>query len=231
MGILNDLQSFGVSIARFGRGLFVLHHPASPPQEPLQLYEAEGCPFSRKVREVLSELDLVYLSYPVARGSRHEAVLRNLGGKAQIPFLLDPNTGRRLYDAEDIITYLHERYGAGRSTSSFLLAPLQTASSVASSYLRRRGMVVQSHSEPPPKTLILYQYEGSPYCRKVREILHELDLPCLMKNVARGSLRRKELIAHGSKMQVPYLIDPNTQIAMYESEDIIRYLRKTYASS
>jgi glutathione S-transferase len=30
-------------------------------------------------------------------------------------------------------------------------------------------------------------------------------------------------------VQVPYLIDANTGAAMYESDDILRYLNKTYA--
>ena len=30
-------------------------------------------------------------------------------------------------------------------------------------------------------------------------------------------------------MMVPYLADPNTGTAMFESADIVRYLRETYA--
>jgi glutathione S-transferase len=29
-------------------------------------------------------------------------------------------------------------------------------------------------------------------------------------------------------MQVPYLADPNTQVEMFESDDIVHYLRETY---
>ena len=32
------------------------------------------------------------------------------------------------------------------------------------------------------------------------------------------------------KMQVPYLVDPNTGTGMFESGDIIDYLRETYAA-
>ena len=31
-------------------------------------------------------------------------------------------------------------------------------------------------------------------------------------------------------MQVPYLIDPNTGVAMYKAADIERYLRATYSA-
>ena len=70
--------------------------------------------------------------------------------------------------------------------------------------------------------------EGSPYCRKVRETLCELDLVHLVRNVPKGSPRRAELRERGGKVQVPYLVDPNTQREMYESDDIVAYLEREY---
>lgn len=32
----------------------------------------------------------------------------------------------------------------------------------------------------------------------------------------------------GGKQQFPYMVDPNTKISMYESDDIIRYLFDSY---
>lgn len=40
--------------------------------------------------------------------------------------------------------------------------------------------------------------------------------------------RRPALVAKGGKMQVPYLVDPNTGAALYESDDIVAYLHTTY---
>src|SRR5438034_1374129 len=77
--------------------------------------------------------------------------------------------------------------------------------------------------------LILYNMEGSPYCRKVRETLSELDLEHIVRNVPKGSPKRAALVARGGKMQVPYLIDPNTDRALYESDDIVTYLEAEYA--
>src|SRR5438445_521604 len=77
--------------------------------------------------------------------------------------------------------------------------------------------------------LILYNMEGSPYCRKVRETLSELDLEHVVRNVPKGSPKRAALVARGGKMQVPYLIDPNTDRALYESDDIVAYLEAEYA--
>jgi glutathione S-transferase len=49
----------------------------------------------------------------------------------------------------------------------------------------------------------------------------------------RGSIAvvHSQLLAErGGKVVMPYLIDPNTRISMYESAEIQRYLRKTYGS-
>ncbi len=36
------------------------------------------------------------------------------------------------------------------------------------------------------------------------------------------------LIAHGGKQQVPYLVDAECNVAMYESADIVEYLDKRF---
>jgi glutathione S-transferase len=80
----------------------------------------------------------------------------------------------------------------------------------------------------PQKMLELWGYEASPYSRLVREVLTELELPYVLHNVARQSPRREAFVAMSGKMQVPYLKDPNTGTALFESADIIAYLEKTY---
>lgn len=81
----------------------------------------------------------------------------------------------------------------------------------------------------PKEPLILYEYESSPFCRKVREAACVLDLPMEMRPCpgARKGFA-DELKARGGKFTVPYLADPNTGTEMYESEDILDYLLKTY---
>ena len=76
--------------------------------------------------------------------------------------------------------------------------------------------------------LTLYNMEGSPYCRRVREALTELDLEYIVRNVPKGSPKRAALVERGGKMQVPFLVDPNTDSAMYESDDIVAYLEAQY---
>jgi glutathione S-transferase len=232
---LNNAHSFLVSVARGGRGLMVTPHAlANPPrpEEPLELYHFEACPFCRKVREVLSELDLEYVSRPCTKGEgENRAFVRSKGGKEQFPFLVDPNTGAEMFESEDIIDYLAKTYGGGRSTLGKLASPLNTATAVAAGLLRHRGARLRRGANDQPKPdemLVLYNFEASPYCRKVRETLDELGLDALVKNVAKKSKRRPELVERGGKMLVPYLADPNTGQEMYESDDIVAYLEETY---
>jgi len=229
----NDAHSLAVSVLRFGRGLVALW-PREEPERPLELWDFEACPFCRKVREALSELDLPYVSRACARGSNNREQVLARGGKRLFPFLTDPNTGRELYESEEIIDYLYETYGAGRRRPGLdkVLASLNTVSSVVASAARpRRGGRVRigyEHREQPPELLVLYGFEASPYCRKVRERLHELNLDALVINVAKKSPHRRQLVERGGKMQVPYLADPNTGVALYESDDICAYLDRTY---
>ena len=232
---LNDVWSLGASIFRIGRGMRVepynREHPPRP-EETLELYDFEACPFCRKVREVLSELDLNYIEHTCGQGAekkRREA--EQLGGKRQFPFLVDPNTGEKRYESEAIIDYLRETYGEGRSGTSRMLSPLNTVTAGFASMVRPRGGRVRSglESRPQPaERLILYSFEISPFCRKVRERLCELNLDYAVRNVAKKSPRRPELVERGGTMMVPYLIDPNTGKEMYESDDILDYLEETY---
>ena len=62
----------------------------------------------------------------------------------------------------------------------------------------------------------------------VREKLVELELPHLMKSSGRGSPKRQELVDRRGTFQAPYLEDPNTGVAMFESAAIVKYLEETY---
>lgn len=82
----------------------------------------------------------------------------------------------------------------------------------------------------PEKNLILYEYDGSPFCKRVRETINLLDLtveyrPC---PGARQSFFSQELKERTGRQTVPYLIDPNTNAELFESDDQIEYLLKTY---
>jgi glutathione S-transferase len=223
-----------VSVLRYGRGWIVAPvaraHPPRP-EEPLELFDHESCPLCRKVREAMSELDLSYVERSCPRGDLTKRTLVRSKGQEMFPLLVDPNNGVEMYESEDIVTYLAETYGAGRPTLGKMLSPLNTLSSAIASAVRPFGSRVVAGCESrkqPPRLLELWNFEASPYCRKVRETLCALNLDYVVHNVAKRSQRRPELVALGGKMMVPYLVDPNTEVAMYESEDIIAYLRRTY---
>jgi glutathione S-transferase len=234
MGVANDVSSFLGTVVRLGRGITPVITAAQRPDpaQLLDLFEFEGCPYCRKVREILCELDLDYKVHPVAHGSPGRAALRKLGGKVQVPFLVDPNTGVQMYESDDINAYLNATYGAGRragwrlpvpSLVDDLVSGLATAARLGAGTRCRVGE--RRHQIEP---LTLYNMEGSPYCRKVREALSTLDLEHIVRNVPKGSPKRAALKERGGKIQVPFLIDPNTGTELYESDDIVAYLEQRY---
>jgi glutathione S-transferase len=84
-------------------------------------------------------------------------------------------------------------------------------------------------SNPPELPLELWSYEVSPFCRIVREVLCGLEIPYHLHNMARGSSKRPGFVERSGKMMVPYLVDPNTGNELFESAEIVAYLRETYA--
>ncbi len=227
---LDVVTSFASSAARLGAGLAV-GPLGKRPEKLLELYEFEACPFCRKVREALSMLDLDVLVRPCPKGGerfRPEVIAR--GGKKQFPWLVDPNTGHAMYESDEIVRYLYERYGDGRVPWQLALGPLTMATLMASSAWRPLAGVWVRPSRAPERPLELWSFEASPYCRLVRERLCELELPYVLHNVAKGSPKRAAFVERSGKMQVPYLVDPNTGRALFESADIVAYLERTYAA-
>uniref|UniRef100_A0A804LVE4 GST N-terminal domain-containing protein n=1 Tax=Zea mays TaxID=4577 RepID=A0A804LVE4_MAIZE len=77
------------------------------PEKPIEIYEFEGCPFCRKVREMVTVLDLDVLFYPCPKkGPTFRPKVLEMGGKKQFPYMVDPNTGVAMYESDDIIKYL-----------------------------------------------------------------------------------------------------------------------------
>ena len=218
------------TIARLGTGAFA-GPVGSRPEKALVLYEFEACPFCRKVREALSILDLDAEIRPCPKGGptfRPEVGQR--GGKEQFPYLVDANTGTEMYESDDIIRYLFERYGAGAVPFPLRLGPITDATAIAASAVRFGSGSRYRRSNPPAKPLELWSFEASPFCRIAREALCELELPYTIHNVAKGSPKRDAFVARSGKMMVPYLVDPNRDRAMFESADIVSYLNDTYAA-
>jgi glutathione S-transferase len=224
--------SFLASTLRLGAGM-TARAPANAkrPAKLLELYEFEACPFCRKAREALTALDLDAHVFPCPRGGRYRAVMKAIGGKEQFPFLVDPNTGEKMYESDAIVRYLAETYGDGRVPLSLSLGPITTLSaSLASAVRPHRGRRARPAREPE-KPLELWSFEASPYCRLAREALCELQIPYLLHNVGARGAGRPAFEARSGKMMVPYLVDPNTGASMFESADITAYLEKTYGAA
>lgn len=222
--------SFAASLARLGAGMQVAG-VGRRPERPLVLYDFEACPYCRKVREALSILDLDAEIRPCPLGgTRFRPEVQRRGGKMQFPYLDDPNTRRALYESDDIVRYLVAEYGDGTVPLALALGPLTVVSSGLASLARLGRGASARASRVPTAPLELWSFEASPYCRLVREVLCELEIPYLLHNVAKGSAKREAFVARAGKMQVPWLWDPNTGQGLYESADIVRYLETTYGA-
>ena len=206
------------------------------PEKPLKLYEFEGCPFCRKVREAIVWLDLDPVVYPCPQGGkRFREFVQETGGKAQFPYLIDENTGVKMYESDDIIEYLYENYGPGKDKVPSLISrsPVVTVAAGLGMLGRMgKGNKLDANSKAAEKAvepIVFYGYETSPFCKIVRERLVELEIPHQIKSTGRGSYKRKELLKKRGTFQVPYIEDPNTKKAMFESKAILEYLNREYA--
>ncbi|KAK8633115.1 hypothetical protein V6N13_013969 [Hibiscus sabdariffa] len=200
------------------------------PEKLIEIYEFESCPFCRKVREIVSILDLDVLFYPCPKnGPTFRPKVTEMGGKQQFPYMVDPNTGVAMYESDEIIKYLVRNYGDGRVPFMLSLGPLTTLTEAFAMISRLEKGTYYTPSKLPPKPLEIWSFEGSPFCKIAREVLVELELPHIQRSCPRGSPKRNILLEKAGHFQVPYLEDPNTGVQMFESAEIVDYLRATYA--
>ncbi|XP_057777925.1 uncharacterized protein LOC130996649 isoform X1 [Salvia miltiorrhiza] len=212
------------------------------PEKPIEIYEFESCPFCRKVREIVAVLDLDVLYYPCPRnGPNFRPKVSQMGGKQQFPYMVDPNTGVSMYESDEIIKYLVGKYGDGNVPLLLSLGLLTTLTEGFAMIGRLGKGSSYTPSKLPPKPLEIWAYEASPFCKVVREVLVELELPHILHSIlflvrqrlhfscARGSPKRQVLYERVGHFQVPYLEDPNTGVEMFESAEIVDYLKATYA--
>lgn len=76
--------------------------------------------------------------------------------------------------------------------------------------------------------LTLYYKPTCPFCRRVMAVIDRLDIEVAMKDTAENDDFKEELIERGGKQQVPYLVDTDKEVEMYESDDIVAHLQKHY---
>lgn len=245
------LGSVATSSLTAWRGCLVVKNVPQP-EKPIVLYDMEGCPYCRRVREALTALNLDVEIRPCPKGgSVFRAQAEALGGRQQFPLLADQNTGTVMYESEEIIEYLFRQY-AGRSVPSYYRGRVwqPVLGSVASVTSAMRGLRV-SQGKRPEQPLHLWSFEGSPFSRLVRERLCELEIPYTLHNLGKehwteigpakqrikpgpytpipGGKRDAFFQVH-KRVQVPYLEDPNTGEDLFESARILKYLDREYGN-
>lgn len=80
----------------------------------LELYQMDHCPYCQKVRTALEDMSINYKKIDALPGTPERDKLVELGGKGQVPFLVDktnPEEPVMMYESDDIITYVKEQYG------------------------------------------------------------------------------------------------------------------------
>jgi glutathione S-transferase len=234
------------NICRAGTGKFVMGYtvrstngklveastvlPDTCPPRPLVLYEVETSAACRKIREALCLLDLDVIVRPCpVGGTVFREYLTTKLGTLRLPYLVDPNSGFAEHDVTKIINYLFATYGGDLSSAPFVLGPVGgITANLQKVTSRGRGLRREESVVPAPKPLEMYAYEASPFCRLVRERLCELEISYILHTTSHGSKKRSALTKLAGRVQVPFLVDPNTGVAMFESEAIVDYLTNVY---
>lgn len=207
---IKSAQAFTATLLRGGRGIMGTSAPMQP-DETLILYEHEACPYSRRVREVMTHLNLDFESRPSPhKGQVYRNELKELTGQAQVPFLIDNNTDEQIVDSQAIIDYLFTHYSKkGITPNKYQRQSAKDNASLsnkaASVVSMMRGVKAEHPKKnqargKPDKLLHLYGFEASPFCRMVREKLSELEVAYINHNVAREQIQ--DIGAFGFRLNV-----------------------------
>tara|TARA_B100001989_G_C24499205_1_gene443880 strand:+ start:425 stop:685 length:261 start_codon:yes stop_codon:yes gene_type:complete len=62
-------------------------------------------------------------------------------------------------------------------------------------------------------------------------MVDNLNVELELKDVSEDEAALAELLEKGGEKQVPFLVDAEKNVSMYESSDIIEYLRENYANT
>ena len=205
---------------------------APRPTQPLILYEYDSSPFCKRVREIMNLLDLTveYRPCPGARQSRFSDDLFKRTGRRTVPYLIDPNTDVEMFESDDQIKYLLDTYGPSKDVydskalwpvtfKGFSIYTATLAAMVRGMPSSQRQTNAREDNEDM-KPLELWGYECSPFVKPVREKLGSLTLPHVLVSCSRGSVNRDRMMERTGRFQVPFLIDPNTGVELYESLEI-----------
>lgn len=97
-----------------------------------------------------------------------------------------------------------------------------------------RPAATQAEVEQQCSSIVLYQYKTCPFCIKVRQEMRRLALNVQQLDAQQPGANRDDLVRGGGKAKVPCLkiTDPAGKTQwLYESGEIIKYLRNRFASA
>jgi len=202
------------------------------PEQPLILYSYEGNQFCRLVREVLTELDIVYELRSAGKESPRRSELASIaGGSSQCPYLVDPNTGISMAESADIVGYLYKTYASWTPPSELLewassnvmslakplfkvLTPLQAGENDAEinykGKIRDTMAVIEAEAAASP--VVVYTYELSPFSTETKLLLDRLDVE--YKEVSLGKEWLPGLIAENGAITRAALLEMTGQSSL-----------------
>lgn len=224
----------------------------------LTLFDIEGDPHCRLVREALTELHLDCNILPCPQGgNRFKKKLQAASSDVAAPPILQDKTAKMvLTGLDDCIGHLFSKYGGAEIPVTFSNRAMllrRAGSHVATMIRRDRGLRMRP-SKAAKKPMELWSFEASPFSRRVRERLCEMQIPYLLHNLGKEQIgdlgmhrlriqnlqnrlkkyaptpggKRAEFLEKKGMVQVPYLFDPNTGQGLFESSAILDYLNKHY---
>lgn len=71
----------------------------------LDLFILQTCPYCQKVMKYMDEREIKYNPVDISNKASEEALIK-MGGKRQVPFLVDSDRNIQMYESNDIIEYL-----------------------------------------------------------------------------------------------------------------------------
>ncbi|MBO5738163.1 glutathione S-transferase N-terminal domain-containing protein [bacterium] len=71
----------------------------------LELFVLESCPYCRKVMDFLDKENIEYHKIDISDKESENSLIQ-IGGKRQVPFLVDVERNIQMYESKDIIEYL-----------------------------------------------------------------------------------------------------------------------------
>jgi glutaredoxin len=95
----------------------------------------------------------------------------------------------------------------------------------------KRSVQDQQNAENKAQDLTLYQFEACPFCVKVRREMKRQSISVELKDAKRDVNAREELQTGGGRVKVPCLkiTQDGNDTWMYESNDIVNYLKQEFA--